>query len=69
MVRDGHSSEFWPIPAENLKCKSPLCDFDVDVVYEIVAHDMGNLPVCSKYANDELVTDTRVSGHLAVYEI
>ena len=69
MMRNGHSSEFWTLSTGNLKCKSLFCDFDVSVVYEIVAYDMGKLSVCSKYANDELVTDTRISDHLAVYEI
>ena len=50
-------------------CKSHFWDFDVDVVYENAACDIGNLPVCSKYVYDVLVTDTRVSGHLAVYEV
>ena len=68
MVRDGHSSEFWTLPVENLKCKSHLSDFDVGVVYEYVVHDMYKLSVCSKCAHEVLVTDTRVSGHFAVYE-
>ena len=68
-MRDRHSGEFWTLSVENLKCKSLLCDFDVDVVYENVAHNMGNLPVCSKCVHDVLATCTRVSGHLAVYEV
>ena len=46
-----------------------LWDFDVDVVYENAAYDMGNLSICSKGVYDVLVTDTHVSGHLAVYEV
>ena len=38
------------------------------VVYELVAYVMGELLVCSKCANDEVVTCTRTSGHFAVYD-
>ena len=69
MMRNGHSSEFWTLSTGNLKCKSLFCDFDVSVVYEIVAYDMGKLSVCSKCAYDKLVTCTCASGHFAVYEI
>ena len=68
-MRDRHSGEFWTLSVENLKCKSLHCDFDMSVVYEIVAYDMGKLSVCSKCVFDELVTCTRTSGHFTVYDI
>ena len=66
MMKDEHSSEFWTVPEENLMCKSIYCDFEVDVVYELVVYDKGKLLVCSSYANDEVVTCTRTSGHFSV---
>ena len=69
MMKDGLSGEFWTVPVGNLMCKSIYCDSEVGVVYELVACVMGELLVCSKCVNDEVVTCTRTSGHFAVCEI
>ena len=37
MMKNGHSGEFWTLSVGKLMCKSILCDFDMSVVYEIVA--------------------------------
>ena len=29
MMKNGHSSEFWTLIIENLKCESLFCDFDM----------------------------------------